>query len=88
MSSSYWNDTSSNRIAPLPAPGVYDSRYHANILLGPNIVARGTWKEPLLNYAVNGQLVTDRNRDELAYVMNGVELIDPDTIRSPANVWS
>jgi hypothetical protein len=71
----------------LTAP-VFDSRYHANILLGPHIVARGTWKEPLLNYAVNGQLVTDRNRDELAYVINGVELIDPDSIRSPANVWS
>lgn len=71
----------------LTAP-VFDARYHANILLGPHIVARGTWKAPLINYALHGQLVTDKNRDELAYVMNGVELIDPDTIRSPANVWS
>jgi len=71
----------------LTAP-VFDSRYHANILLGPGIVARGTWKWPLLNYHSHGQLVTDKNREELAYVMNGVELIDPDTIRSPANVWS
>ncbi len=71
----------------LTAP-TFDSRYHANILLGPGIVARGTWKAPLLNYALHGQLVTDRNREELAYVINGVELIDPDSIRSPANVWS
>jgi hypothetical protein len=71
----------------LTAP-VFDQRYHANILLGPGIVARGTWKTPLLNYALHGTLVTDKNRDELAYVVGGVELIDPDTIRSPANVWS
>ncbi len=71
----------------LTAP-TFDSRYHANILLGPGIVARGTWKAPLINYALHGQLVTDKNRDELAYVMNGVELIDPDSINSPANVWS
>lgn len=71
----------------LTAP-VFDSRYHANILLGPGIVARGTWKGPLINYALHGQLVTDKNREELAYQMNGVELIDPDSIRSPANVWS
>lgn len=92
------------RVAPMPrimlTPGTYDedgneltaptfdSRYHANILLGPGIVARGTWKAPLINYALHGQLVTDKNRDELAYVMNGVELIDPDTTRSPANVWA
>jgi len=92
------------RVAPMPrimlTPGTYDedgneltaptfdSRYHANILLGPGIVARGTWKEPLLNYYHNGALVGEKNAEEVAYEVGGVELIDPDTIRSPSNVWA
>jgi hypothetical protein len=91
------------RSAPMPrimlTPGTYDaegnqltaptfdSRYHANVLLGPDIVARGTWKEPLLNYYVNGALVGEKNAEEVAYEVGGVELIDPDTIRSPSNRW-
>lgn len=70
----------------LTAP-TFDSRYHANILLGPDIVARGTWKEPLLNYYVNGALVGEKNAEEVAYEVGGVELIDPATIRSPSNRW-
>lgn len=91
------------RVAPMPrimlTPGIYDedgneltaptfdSRYHANVLLGTDIVARGTWKEPLLNYYHNGALVGEKNAEEVAYEVGGVELIDPDTIRSPGNVW-
>ena len=71
----------------LTAP-IFDARYHANILLGPGIVARGTWKEPLLNYYHNGALVGEKNAEEVAYEVGGVELIDPDTIRSPSNVWA
>ena len=37
---------------------------------------------------LHGSLVTNKNRDELAYVTGGVELIDPDTIRSPSNIWA
>jgi len=70
----------------LTAP-TFDSRYHANILLGPAIVARGTWKEPLLNYYHNGALVGEKNAEEVAYEVGGVELIDPATIRSPSNRW-
>jgi len=70
----------------LTAP-TFDARYHANILLGPDIVARGTWKEPLLNYYHNGALVGEKNADEVAYEVGGVELIDPATIRSPSNRW-
>jgi len=70
----------------LTAP-VFDSRYHANILLGPGIVARGTWKEPLLNYYYHGALVGEKNAEEVAYKIGGVELIDPATIRSPSNMW-
>jgi len=70
----------------LTAP-VFDSRYHTNILLGPGIVARGTWKEPLLNYYYHGALVGEKNAEEVAYKIGGVELIDPATIRSPSNMW-
>jgi hypothetical protein len=70
----------------LTAP-TFDARYHANILLGPRIVARGTWKEPLLNYYRFGALVGQKNAEEVAYAVGGVELIDPDTIRSPSNIW-
>lgn len=92
------------RSAPMPrimlTPGTYgadgneltaptfDARYHANLLLGPNIVARGTWKTPLLNYYFHGALVGEKNAEEVAYSVGGVELIDPDTIRSPACVWA
>ena len=92
------------RVAPMPrimlTPGTYDedgneltaptfdSRYHANILLGPGIVARGTWKTPLLNYHFHGTLVGQKNADEVAYEMDGVELIDPDSISTPSNVWA
>jgi hypothetical protein len=92
------------RVAPMPrimlTPGAYDeegneltaptfdARYHANLLLGPGIVARGTWKTPLLNYYFHGALVGEKNAEEVAYEMGGVELIDPDTIRSPACVWA
>jgi hypothetical protein len=58
----------------------FDSRYHVNIL-------RGTWKTPLLNYYHNGALVGEKNADEVAYEVGGVELIDPATIRSPSNMW-
>ena len=71
----------------LTAP-VFDARYHANLLLGPGIVARGTWKTPLLNYYFHGALVGEKNAEELAYSVGGVELIDPDTIRSPSNTWA
>ena len=70
----------------LTAP-VFDSRYHTNILLRPGIVARGTWKEPLLNYYYHGALVGEKNAEEVAYKIGGVELIDPATIRSPSNMW-
>ena len=70
----------------LTAP-TFGARYHANILLGPAIVARGTWKEPLLNYYHNGALVGEKNAEEVAYEVSGVELIDPATIRSPSNKW-
>jgi len=91
------------RVAPMPrimlTPGTYDedgnqltaptfdARYHANILLGPGIVARGTWKAPLLNYYYHGALVGEKNAEEVAYEVGGVELIDPATIRSPSNRW-
>jgi hypothetical protein len=80
------------RAAPMPrivlSDGSFDSRYHANLLLGHAIVARGTWKTPLLNYHFHGTLVEQKNADEVAYEVGGVELIDPDTIRSPSNVWA
>jgi hypothetical protein len=31
--------------------------------------------------------VGEKNADEVAYTVGGVELIDPDTIRSPSNMW-
>lgn len=68
--------------------GTLDSRYHANLLLGPGIVARGTWKAPLLNYYYNGALVGEVNASEVAYEVGGVELIDPDSISTPSNVWA
>jgi hypothetical protein len=50
-------------------------------------VARGTWKALLLNYYYHGALVGEKNAEEVAYEVGGVELIDPATIRSPSNRW-
>lgn len=68
-------------------PAVVDSRYHANIWLGRFIVERGVWIPAAVRWAEEGRglLLTERNKSEDGFSLNGVESLDPDTIATPAN---
>ena len=63
---------------------VFDPRYHANIVIGPN--ATGDWRQWAKYWTQNGIESTQINANETAIVVNGVELIDPASIRTPANI--
>lgn len=65
-------------------PPVYDSRYHVNFWLGPDTVAAGAWQEWALQWTVNGT-ESVANNQEVAAVLNQIELIDPATVTSPSN---
>lgn len=61
-----------------------DNRFHANFWLGPALVERGNWKQWGLAWTLNGQSGTPNNAEE-SVVHEGIELIDPITVTSPAN---
>lgn len=63
---------------------VLDTRYHANFWLGPHLVERGNWKQWALAWTLNGYQVSPNNQEE-AVEFQGIELIDPQTVTSPAN---
>jgi len=61
-----------------------DTRWHSNFWLGPHLVERGLWKQWALAWTANGQAGTPNNAEE-SVVYEGIELIDPVTVTSPAN---
>jgi len=63
---------------------VLDNRFHSNFWLGPHLVERGLWKQWALAWTANGQAGTPNNAEE-SVVYEGIELIDPVTVTSPAN---
>src|SRR6056297_3364057 len=63
---------------------VLDNRYHVNFWIGPNLVERGLWKQWALAWTQAGQPGTPNNQEE-SVVYEGIELIDPLTVTSPAN---
>jgi len=67
------------------SPPVLDNRFHVNFWLGPSIVARNQWQEWILAWMANGQAAA-ANKDETAITYNGVELIDPVTVGTRANI--
>lgn len=66
-------------------PAVLDNRYHVNFWLGPTVVERNQWQAWLLQWMENGE-AAQPNKDEASVGLSGIELIDPATIKSPANV--
>lgn len=68
----------------LTAP-VLDTRHHANFWLPPHMVERGLWKKWAVAWTHQGEQVAERNKAEDALTLNGIELIDPATVASPAN---
>lgn len=66
---------------------VWDTRYHANIWLDARLTALGHWRESAVLWATQGRalMLTEKNRAEDGFVLQGVESIDPDTVLEPVN---
>lgn len=65
-------------------PPVVDDRYHVNFWLSPELVAVGQWKQWALAWTANGT-PAPANNEEKALEFQGVELIDPATVKNPVN---
>ena len=76
----------------LPAP-VMDNRHHVNIRLTDPALSRVDdygvikWEKWAMAWSFGGEDDTQINAQEVGKVMQGVSLIDPDTIASPTRVW-
>ena len=76
----------------LTAP-VMDNRHHVNIRLTDPALSRVDeygvlkWEKWAMAWSLGGADDTQINAAEVGKVMQGVSLIDPDTIASPARVW-
>ena len=76
----------------LTAP-VVDTRHHVNIRLTDPALSRVDeygvlkWEKWAMAWSLGGADDTQVNADEVGKVMQGVSLIDPDTIASPSRVW-
>lgn len=64
---------------------VLDNRHHVNLWLGPTVVARNQWQAWLLQWMANGD-EAQQNKHEDAIKFQGIELIDPATVETRANV--
>ena len=65
----------------------YDTRFHGNVLLGPSVVARGLWKQQAILWSSYGADVTEKNAVEEGKKLYDIELLDPESISSPSNVF-
>lgn len=66
-----------------PVPDRVDTRHHANVLLDAETTAKGLWKNWALAWMAGDDITP--NAEEHGRTLNGIDLIDPDTIRSPSN---
>jgi hypothetical protein len=64
---------------------VLDTRFHANVWIGPRIVARGEWMQWSTLWTHYGSAIV-ANAQEDGTAMRGIELIDPATVAHPTNV--
>lgn len=76
----------------LTAP-VMDNRHHVNIRLTDPALSRVDeygvikWEKWAMAWSLGGEVDMEINANEVGKVMQGVSLIDPDTIASPSRVW-
>ena len=66
-------------------PPVLDNRWHVNFWLDHELTMLGRWQQFALAWTANGQPV-DPMREEEAIHHAGIELIDPNTVKSPSNM--
>ena len=65
-------------------PPVLDNRFHVNFWLSPEVVERGTWEAWILEWMAGTP--GSPNANEVSVANLGIELIDPMSIQTPANV--
>jgi hypothetical protein len=63
---------------------VMDNRYHVNFWLDAATVARGNWMRWATAWTYYGSDIV-ANAEETGVSMNGIELIDPETVKRPSN---
>jgi hypothetical protein len=63
---------------------VMDNRYHVNFWLDAATVARGEWMKWATAWTYYGSDIV-ANAEETGASMNGIELIDPETVKRPSN---
>jgi hypothetical protein len=63
---------------------VMDNRYHVNFWLDAATVARGNWMRWATAWTYYGSDIV-ANAEETGASMNGIELIDPETVKRPSN---
>ena len=74
-------------------PPTFDTRYHVNIRLIDPALSRTDeygvlkWEKWSMAWTLGGDDDLETNAAEVGKVMQGVSLIDPDTISSPSQVW-
>ncbi len=61
-----------------------DSRYHVNLRLGPDIIAGGAWEKWAIQWAQLGSDGINPNNVETGKALNGITLIDPESLSGPA----
>lgn len=64
---------------------VLDNRYHVNFWIDLNLADPNAWMQWAPAWSMHGVPATS-NKQEFALVFNGIELIDPNTVRSPSNI--
>lgn len=64
----------------------FDSRYHANFRLNRYATEAGAWHSWAKAWTLSGTQATP-NAAEQSMELQGIELIDPDSISSPSNRW-
>jgi len=65
-------------------PATIDNRYHVNFWLDAATVARGEWMKWATAWTYYGSDIVS-NAEETGVSMNGIELIDPETVKRPSN---
>lgn len=74
-------------------PVVIDERYHLNLRIAEPALSKlndagyPKWKATAIAWTIYGSDDPEINSAERAKILNGVALIDPDTVASPSRVW-
>ena len=71
-------------------PAVVDNRWHANAMLSPVATRAGAWEQWALTWTLTGSVLTEeqKNANEYGVSKNGIELLDPKTIITPARTFT